>query len=241
MYVEIDSTNLLSTPLTDVVACLIFFVYNKKTDKYFTIRDTEVKRFNALRTVWGLSQVLSLETFNDPKNGYIFEGDQCEFGVDVLVAPSLTKWEVVSFNQKISNPKFSWTLKKFKELKEEFYDSVKFLVGGRQWFLKVYPKGDIRARDKSLSIYLFLSKSETLNAEEKIYTRVHVRLLDPLGSTHHVAWTLTYWYTKQNTGYGWDKFASLDKLRAQYLDNEGSLNIEIEFAVVSSTKYSPSV
>lgn len=99
----------------------------------YTIIDTEVKRFNALRTVWGLSQVLSLETFNDPKNGYIFEGDQCEFGVDVLVAPSLTKWEVVSFNQKISNPKFSWTLKKFKKLKEHFYESDKFLVGGRQW------------------------------------------------------------------------------------------------------------
>ncbi|CAL9221828.1 unnamed protein product [Arabidopsis halleri] len=224
MYVEIDSTNLLSTPLTDVVAYLIFFVYNKKTDKYFTIRDTEVKRFNALRTVWGLSQ-----------------GDQCEFGVDVLVAPSLTKWEVVSFNKKISNPKFSWTLKKFKELKEDFYESDKFLVGGRQWFLKVYPKGDARARDKSLSIFLKLSGSETLNAEEKIYTRIHVRLLDPLRSTHHTAGKLNYWYTKQNTGYGWDKFAPLDKLRAEYLDNEGSLNIEIEFEVVSSTKYSPSV
>lgn len=98
-----------------------------------TIIDKEVKRFNALRTVWGLSQVLSLETFNDPKNGYIFEGDQCEFGVDVLVAPSLTKWEVVSFNQKILNPKFRWTLEKFKELKEDSYNSKTFLVGGRQW------------------------------------------------------------------------------------------------------------
>ncbi|KAG7632149.1 MATH/TRAF domain [Arabidopsis suecica] len=256
MYVEIDSTNLLSSPLTGVFAYLVFFVYNKKTDKYFTIKglyisnifhiyidlllvcfpfsihsllvffthrqfmhdviDSELKRFNAFRT-----------------------GDQCEFGVDVLVAPSLTKWEVVSFNQKILDPKFSWSLKKFKELKEELYNSDKFLVGGRQWFLKVHPKG-VKARDNSLSIYVYLSESETLNAEEKIYTRVHLRVLDPFGSIHQ-AGQCNFWRTNtnKNQGYGWPTFASLDKVREKYLDNEGSLNIEIEFAVVSSTKYSP--
>ncbi|ESQ47530.1 hypothetical protein EUTSA_v10022080mg [Eutrema salsugineum] len=67
----------------------------------------EVKRFNALRMVWGLSQVLSLETFNDPKNGYIFEGEQCEFGVDVMVASTFVNWEVISFDEKIPFPKFS--------------------------------------------------------------------------------------------------------------------------------------
>ncbi|VYS58205.1 unnamed protein product [Arabidopsis thaliana] len=187
MYVEIDSTNLLSSPLTNVFAYLVFFVYNKKTDKYFTIKDSELKRFNAFRTVWGLSQVLSLETFNDSKNGYIFEGDQCEFGVDVLV----------------------------------------------------HPKG-VKARDNSLSIYVYLSESETLNAEEKIYTRVHLRVLDPFGSIHQ-AGQCNFWRTNtnKNQGYGWPTFASLDKVREKYLDNEGSLNIEIEFAVVSSTKYSP--
>ncbi|XP_019092260.1 PREDICTED: uncharacterized protein LOC104746651 [Camelina sativa] len=223
MYVEIDSANLLSTPLTDVFAYLIFFVYNKKADKYFTIKDTELKRFNALRTVWGMSQ-----------------GEQCEFGVDVLVAPSLAKWEVVSFNPKIRNPKFSWTLKKFKELKEDSYNSDNFMVGGRQWFLKLHPNGDARAKGKSVSIYLTLRDDKTLNAEEKIYTRAHLTIVDSRGTTH-VSGTLNYWYTKLNSGFGWSTFASLDKLREAYLDNEGSLNVEIEFIVVSSTKYSPSI
>ncbi|ESQ56350.1 hypothetical protein EUTSA_v10026949mg [Eutrema salsugineum] len=66
-----------------------------------------VKRFNALRMVWGLSQVLSLETFNDPKNGYIFEGEQCEFSVDVMVASPFANWEVISFDEKLPFPKFS--------------------------------------------------------------------------------------------------------------------------------------
>lgn len=54
-------------------------------------------------------------------------------------------------------------------------------------FLKLYPKGDARAQDKSLSIYLYLSDSDTLNEEEKIYTRIHLRHVDPSGSTHHTA------------------------------------------------------
>lgn len=55
-------------------------------------------------------------------------------------------------------------------------------------FLKLYPKGDARAQDKSLSIYLYLSDSDTLNEEEKIITRIHLRVLvDPSGSTHHTA------------------------------------------------------
>jgi len=78
--------------------------------------DVEVKRFNALRTVWGLSQVLSLETFNDPENGYTFEGEQCEFGVDVMVASPITKWEVVSFDEKLNILKFSWSVKDFSVL-----------------------------------------------------------------------------------------------------------------------------
>ena len=66
--------------------------------------DVEVKRFNALKTVWGLQQVLPFDSFNNPENGFVFEGDQCEFGVDVIVVPPLTNWEILSFNEKPQNP-----------------------------------------------------------------------------------------------------------------------------------------
>lgn len=79
----------------------------------FIYADVEVKRFNALRLVWGLIQVLSYDTFINLENGYIFEGGECEFGVDVLVAPPLTNWEILSFDEKLSHPKFSWTVKSF--------------------------------------------------------------------------------------------------------------------------------
>lgn len=100
---------------------------------YFLCSDVEVKRFNALKTVWGLQQVLPFDSFNSPKNGYVFEGDQCEFGVDVIVALPLTNWEILSFDEKLPNPKFSWTIKNFSDLKEDVYTSDRFSMGGREW------------------------------------------------------------------------------------------------------------
>lgn len=42
-----------------------------------------------------------------------------------------------------------------------------------------------------------------------------------------------------NLGWGWNKLLSLAELRKSYLDKEDALNVEIEFEVVSATKYSP--
>ncbi|CAA7030913.1 unnamed protein product [Microthlaspi erraticum] len=134
MHVEIDSKSLMvSTPPTEVFAELRFFVFNKKQNKYFTIQDVEVKRFNALKTVWGLQEVLPYETFINPLNGYVYEGGQCEFGVDVIVASPLTNWEILSFNEKLPNPKFSWNVKNFSSLKEDVHTSNSFSMGGRKW------------------------------------------------------------------------------------------------------------
>lgn len=83
--------------------------------------------------MWGLVQVLPYDTFNNPENGYVFEGGQCEFGVDVIVAPSLTNWEIHSFNEKFSGPKFSWALKNFSELNANNLTSDIFSMGGRKW------------------------------------------------------------------------------------------------------------
>ena len=79
----------------------------------------------------GFSQVLPLDTFNDYKDGYAFDGNQWEFSVDVMVP--LTNWEVVSFTQKPFKPEFCWTVNKFSKLKEHRYVSDKFLMGGKKW------------------------------------------------------------------------------------------------------------
>ncbi|KAF8099942.1 hypothetical protein N665_0235s0039 [Sinapis alba] len=238
MYVEIDSESLMTyTPPTEVFAELRFFVYNKKANKYFTIQDVGVKPFSALKTRWGLQQVLPCVTFNNPNNGYIFEGGQCEFGVDVIVAPSLTNWEVLSFTKKHSDPVFSWTIKSFSDLKEDVQISNSFPMGGIEWFLELYPKGDFSADGKWLSIYLDLADDDEPEADEKIFVQASFRVLDPLGSNHTEVQFAT-WYTEETQSSGWSEFLSLAELQKVYLDKEDTLKVEVEFRVVSSTKYS---
>ncbi|XP_056851806.1 uncharacterized protein LOC108831741 [Raphanus sativus] len=238
MYVEIDSESLISAPQREVFAELIFFVYNKKENKYLTIQDVEVKRFNALKTVWGLQQVLPFDSFNSPKNGYVFEGDQCEFGVDVIVPAPLTNWEILSFNEKLKDPKFSWRVKNFSQLEKDKYTSNTFSMGARKWILMLYPKGNIGADGKWLSLFLYLADGDKPKADEKILAQANLRVLDPLGS-NHLERKLNYWHGEKTLGWGWYKFMSLTELRKSYLDKEDALNVEIEFEAVSETKYSP--
>ncbi|KAL0701299.1 hypothetical protein Bca4012_057421 [Brassica carinata] len=235
MYVEIDSKSLMVlTPPTEVFAELRFFVYTKKENKYFTIQDLEVKRFNALKTVWGLQQFLPLDTFNDLKNGYIFEGGHCEFGVDVIVASPLTNWEILSFDEK-----FSWALKNFSELKVNNLTSDIFSMGDIKWVLRLYPKGDLKADGKWLSVYLELAASDTLKEDEKVFVQANLRVLDPLGS-NHIQCQMNVWCEVQKPSWGWNKVMSLAELRKTYLDNkEHALNVEMEFKVVSATNHSP--
>ncbi|CAH8364386.1 unnamed protein product [Eruca vesicaria subsp. sativa] len=240
MYVEIDSESLMVfTPPTEIFAELRFFVYNKKENKYFTIQDVEVKRFNALKTVWGLQQIIECVTFNNPDNGYIFEGGQCEFGVDVIVAPPLTNWEILSFTEKHSDPKFSWAIKNFSTLKENVMTSDIFQWEERNGgVLKLYPKGDSRVDGKWLSIFLYLADCDKPKADEKIFVQANIRVLYPLESNHKKV-PIDDWYTEQTPAWGWARFLSLDELRKVYLDKQDELKVEVEFKVVSATKYSP--
>ncbi|KAL1219947.1 TNF receptor-associated factor-like protein [Cardamine amara subsp. amara] len=236
MYVEIDNTSLMSTPPTEVYADLRFFIFNRKENKYFTIQDVESKPFNALRTMWGIPRVLSLDTFNDRKNGYHFDGDHCEFGVDIIVAPPPTKWEIISFDENITFPKFSWTVKNFSKIKENPHASNSFSIGGRRWVIKIYPKGYSIADGKWLSIYLF-ADGEILKEDEKVNVRAQLKVEDPHGS-NHLSDEVNWWLKEQGSAYGWDHYVSIDKLRKSYLDKDDTLKVEIEFKVVSATKYS---
>ncbi|XP_019096795.1 PREDICTED: uncharacterized protein LOC109130987 [Camelina sativa] len=246
MYVEIDSTSLMSKPQTEVFADVRFFVFNKNVNKYITIQDVESKRFNTLKTVWGLPQVLPLDTFSDPNNGYVFEGDQCEFGVDVIVAPPPANWDILSFNEKFPCPKFHWILKNFSELKELVYTSSILPVGGRKWFLSLYPNGEsaktdgesAKVDDERVSIYLILADNETLREDEKVFAQAQLRLLDPFGHDH-VTVELKDWHIKSNPGWGHRHFMSRTELQKAYLGKKDTLTIEIEFEVVSETKCSP--
>ncbi|KAL1196036.1 MATH domain and coiled-coil domain-containing protein [Cardamine amara subsp. amara] len=237
MYVEIDSTSLTSKTPIEVYTDLRFFVFNKKENKYFTIQDVESKPFNTLRTMWGLSQVLPLDTFEDRKNGYLFDGDYCEFGVDIIVAPPPTKWEILSFDVDLPYTKFSWTVKNFSVIQENPLISDTFTKGGKEWVLKMYPKSYSTPTGKWFSIFLAIADGEILEDDEEIYVKAQLKVEDPYGS-NHLKKELNYWFPIGPIGSGFPQYVSMAELRKSYLDKEDTLNVEIEFDVVSAIKYS---
>ncbi|KAJ0250159.1 MATH/TRAF domain-containing protein [Hirschfeldia incana] len=239
MYVEIDNISLMSAQTDEVYADIRFSVFNKNENKYFTIQDVESKAFNTLRTRWGFPKVLALDTFSDRKRGYLFDGDICEFGVDIIVTPPPTKWEIVSFGEKLLFPKFSWTVENFSKIKENPHESKSFSMGGRKWLLKLYPKGYFTPGDKWVSIFLYSDVGEILKEDEKVYVKSDLKVEDPRGS-NHLTRNISWWFKQTGSGYGYDQLVSLANLRKIYLDNEDTLKVEIEFKVVTTTKYSSS-
>ncbi|KAK7844155.1 ubiquitin carboxyl-terminal hydrolase 12 [Quercus suber] len=62
-------------------------VFDQIRDKYLTIHDADdssIKIFHDMKTEWGFTKFLPLDTFNDVSHGYLVN-DCCLFGVEVFV------------------------------------------------------------------------------------------------------------------------------------------------------------
>ncbi|ESQ47765.1 hypothetical protein EUTSA_v10020952mg [Eutrema salsugineum] len=177
LYVTIDKSTLVDAH-QEVYTDLRFYIFNKNERQYLTIQDTDVWRFDVFKTMWGFSKVLPVDTFKDTKNGYLYDGDHCEFGVDVTIPSPFKMSELFSITEKLDNPRFTWTIRGFSMLFKEYYYSDVFSIGGRSWNIKVYPSGYHTGEGKDLSMYLSLNMNEKLRPNEKIYVRAKLRVLN---------------------------------------------------------------
>ncbi|CAL9216328.1 unnamed protein product [Arabidopsis halleri] len=108
LYVAIDNSTLAAAH-QEIYADLRFYIFNKNERK----------------------EVLSIDTFKDPRSGYLYDGDHCEFGVDVTI-PSLYKIsELFTVTENFHNPRFTWSIRGFSTLLK---DSIRNI--------QVYPNGD---------------------------------------------------------------------------------------------------
>jgi len=71
--------------------------------------------------------------FSTLTTGYIFDGEQCVFGIDIFVAQTLNEWEVFSFEENIKDPIYTWKLNRFSTLYSDSYTSALFSSGGSSW------------------------------------------------------------------------------------------------------------
>ncbi|KAG5416183.1 hypothetical protein IGI04_003750 [Brassica rapa subsp. trilocularis] len=130
----------------------------------------------------------------------------------------LTNWEVVSITQEYSKTKFCWTLKEFSELKEHCYVSSKILVGGRNWVLKLYPKG-------LNATYIPHADDETVKTGEETYEQCEMRILDPFGCDH-LTRTINQKLSNSTPNLGWHKLVLLANLEKVYLDKLDGVGVE---------------
>ncbi|CAG7906263.1 unnamed protein product [Brassica rapa] len=207
--------------------------------------DTDIRRFHQSRTTWGnpnfirhvLVDSYQHVNFIAKDREYIFDNDQCVFGVDISVFPFFNKWEVLSIDKTVYGPN-SWKLLKFSTLTRDFYVSDEFSIGGKTWAFKVYPNGYGTGEGNSLSLYLTLTENQTLKPYEKVYVRAKLRVLDQKQS-RHLEKPILSWFNATGESSGLERFVSLTDLQnpAKGFIVNDSLSVQVQFEAVSSTNY----
>ncbi|XP_056174389.1 ubiquitin C-terminal hydrolase 13-like [Syzygium oleosum] len=199
-------------------------------DTYLTLQDPNgaVRSFHDLKTQWGFSQFLSLETFKEASNGYLV-GDSCIFGAEVFVIKSTGKWESLTM---IENPPimtFTWKMQSFSKLDQSIYYSDAFTVGESRWKLQVYPKGYGSLKGKSFSVFLLLLGNKDFPPKRKVYRECNLRVLDQLNDNH---------MERKNSSRGYTAFVPLEDLQkpAKGFIYEDVLIVQVQILIVSSVK-----
>ncbi|KAG2308180.1 hypothetical protein Bca52824_027928 [Brassica carinata] len=235
LYVEIDKSGFVDSAHQEVYADLRFYIFNRNERKYFTIQDTDVWRFNAFNTMWGFSKVLPVNTFKDPKNGYLYNGEHCEFGVDVTVPTPFEESETFSIRD--SSDKFTWTINNFSTVLKNLYSPM-FFLGGKRWNFIMFPAGTGSGGGKYISLHLQLTTNQR-RAYEYIYVRLQFRVLNQHKLSNREREIKT-WYGRVYAA-GIDDLISFDDLRdsSKGFLVDDALIVEVQLKDISTTKYFP--
>jgi len=108
-----------------------FKTHNLKCMSWYT--ETDAKRFFLFKPYWGYGNVRAYADVANPNAGWLFDGENVLFGVDVFVTEVFNKWEVFSFTKSLHDRLYKWTLPNFSSLEKQYYVSDKFVIGGRSW------------------------------------------------------------------------------------------------------------
>ncbi|CAH2066903.1 unnamed protein product [Thlaspi arvense] len=237
LYVETHYTTTIPSG-EEVYADVRFYIFNKNENQYFTIQGTDLLRIRSFGLPRGFSQVIPVNTFKDSTNGYLYDGDHCEFGVDVTVPSLFEKSELFTVTKDFSNPTFTWAISGYSHLVEEYYHSDRFTMANREFYVRVYPNGGFGEEGKSLSVFLFLvgPRSEPYDG---VLVKAKIRVLNQHPS-NNIQVNLDGWYA-QGVAYGSHNLVPLAYLRDSskgFVVND-VLRVQIEMDAISATEYFP--
>lgn len=94
---------------------------------------TDAQRFHLFKQEYGMLNFLEIGYYQTPVHGFIFNGGQSVFGVDIVVSnPPI--WEDVSYEENIPGPVIGWRIDNFSSGEHDsYYTSNSFSSGGRNW------------------------------------------------------------------------------------------------------------
>ncbi|XP_028766512.1 uncharacterized protein LOC114724339 [Neltuma alba] len=201
----------------EVWAHFKFFIHDQINDKYMVIQDAQnqLERFCSDKTECGFDELLLLDAFRDPNNGFLI-GDSCAFGAEIFVAECSAKRECVSTILKPpENGTYTWKLNSFSQIKAghcNFCNSESFTVGGKKWLLRVYPKGAKGCSDEYLSIFLVFNERGGMS-EKRCYAEFTLRVKNQLTTLRNFTVNGEKWFSGRDNSWGSNDFMKLKDLK----------------------------
>ncbi|CAL5381006.1 unnamed protein product [Camellia sinensis] len=98
------------------------------------------------------------------------------FGAEVFVINYPGRGQSINILKELDCT-YTWKIDNFSSLDGQIHYSDVFTFGNRKWNLRLYPKGDLTAKDKCLSLFLGLDDLKTFPSERKTYAKykMHIR------------------------------------------------------------------
>ncbi|KAH0650886.1 hypothetical protein KY284_030798 [Solanum tuberosum] len=93
----------------------------------------KMRRFQSIKSFWGLAKFISHNTFKETSNGY-FVDDKCVVGAEIFVVQGQGIGECLSMVKSTDSFKREWKICNFSNLGEEWF-SEEFNVDDYKWYL----------------------------------------------------------------------------------------------------------
>ncbi|PON77850.1 E3 ubiquitin-protein ligase SIN-like, partial [Trema orientale] len=181
--------------------------------------------------------------WEDPSNGYLVD-DSCVFGAEVFVVIHTRSWESLSLPMPPPIPVLttSWDIENFYKSGKDFHRSNVFTAGGKEWYLRIYPNGYGENKGKAVSLFLFPSNWAKNSTKAAVYAKFKLRILDRVNGKHAEDKVQFCFGTLRHPINGDGSFRIISLKDLQDPKNgfmvKDRVSVEVEFLVVSETKYS---
>ncbi|KAJ0049015.1 hypothetical protein Pint_16584 [Pistacia integerrima] len=188
-----------------------------------------------MKTEWGFSRFLDLETFRNPSNGYLIK-DTCVFGAEVFVVKNTFKGEFLSKMEDPATHYHTWVVKNFTALTDKKCISESF--GPYKWYVVLFPNGHNEGKGKNISIYL--SSDRSFNA--KLFVNFILRVKNQKTGPHIEKKVEDHMFCPTVEDWGFSEFMLLDTFKDPkqgYLVDDNCI-IEAEVQLLGSVSLNKS-